>query len=255
MSLARFAERHSYWFTALTEVVVVFVYLVAGTVAHLLGLGSLGLYGLANLGLTVVAVGLLTAMRWWKPVGFRAPDATRDLWYFLVPFLPILVNLTAGLEIAGLGSLTAILAITLTVGFVEESFFRGLMLNALKARGLWQAAIVSSLLFGLTHAMNGLAGGDALEVGAQICYAIALGLGFAALVLRKGIIWPLVLAHFLIDLTGFMRKPGAYSSPEWQVVIALGLTVVYTGYGLFLMLQRSGEPAPGGAGRPGLADT
>ena len=38
----------------------------------------------------------------------------------------------------------------LMVGFVEEAIFRGLMLQALKARGLWQAAVVTALLFWLS---------------------------------------------------------------------------------------------------------
>jgi membrane protease YdiL (CAAX protease family) len=250
MNRTLFAERHPYWFTMIMEVLVILVYLVAGTIAHFLGLSNLWLYGLANLGLSVGAAVLLTTMRWWGTVGFRAPRATSDLWYFLLPLLPIVLNLIPGVEVSSAISLIGVFAMTLMVGFVEESFFRGLMLNALRSRGLWKAAIISSLLFGLTHAMNGLTGRDAVQVGAQICYAVAIGFAFAALVLRTGIIWPLVLTHFLIDFANFIQKPGFTFSPEWQLVIVLGMTVIYTGYGLFLMLHRPAETAPRGEGQP-----
>jgi hypothetical protein len=43
-----FAERRPYLYVALIEVVMVLVYLLAGTIAHFLQLSNQGLYGLAN---------------------------------------------------------------------------------------------------------------------------------------------------------------------------------------------------------------
>jgi uncharacterized protein len=238
-----FAERHPYWFVTIVEIVVILVYLLAGTVAHFLDLSNLGLYGLANLGLTLVCVALLTGMGWWKAVGFLAPAKRADLLYFLVPFLPTFVNLIPGLEITGLGQVAGILAVTLMVGFVEEVVFRGLMLHALAGRGPWRAAIVTALLFGLTHALNVLTGKSVVEDAAQIFYAVAIGFAFAALVLRKEILWPLVVAHFSIDFVNFLQRPGFTYPPGWEVAIVVGIAVVFVAYGLFVMLQR-GEEAP-----------
>jgi membrane protease YdiL (CAAX protease family) len=238
-----FAERHPYLFVTILEVVVVLVYLIAGTVAHFLKLSNLGLYGLANLGLTIIVAALLTAMGWWRLVGFRSPDRRGDLLYFLVPFVPMALNFIPGLEAGGLAHFMTILAVTLMVGFVEEAIFRGLMLTALKARGLWTAAIVTSLLFGLTHALNLLAGKSIVEDAAQAFYAVAIGFAFAALVLKKGIIWPLVLAHFLIDFVNFLQRPGFAYPAFWVVAIALGLAVLFTAYGLYVMSLKS-KPDP-----------
>jgi membrane protease YdiL (CAAX protease family) len=237
MNNSIFAERHPYWFVAIIEAVVILVYVLAGTIAHLLRLSNLGLYGLANLGLTVIVAVLLTTMRWWKAVGFRRPDKASDLWYYLVPFIPMLINLIPGIGVNSLDLLLEILVITAMVGFVEEGVFRGLMLHAIKPHGLWKAAIITSLLFGLTHAMNVLTGKSLAEDAAQVFYAVAIGFGFAALVLRKGIIWPLVLAHFLIDFANFIQKPGFTYPPGWEIAIVLSLAVVFTGYGLFVMLE------------------
>jgi uncharacterized protein len=243
MNRSPFAERHPYWFVAILEVVVIFVYLLAGTVAHFMNLSNRGLYGIANLGLTVIAALLLTAMGWWKAVGFRSPDKPRDLLYFIVPFLPLAINLIPGVEVTSLLLLTEILAITLMVGFVEETIFRGLMLNALKAHGFWRAAIITSLLFGLTHAMNVLTGKSVAEDAAQVFYAVAIGFAYAALVLMKGILWPLILAHFLIDFTYFIQKPGFTFPPFWTLFIVVGMAIIFTAYGIFVMLQTSKEKA------------
>jgi membrane protease YdiL (CAAX protease family) len=238
MKQSVFAERHPYGFVIVMEIVVIFVYLIAGTIAHFLNLSNLWLYGLANLGLTIIAATLLTIMGWWKITGFRLPQRRDDLLYFLLPFIPMFINFIPGLEVSGLGFLLEVFIITLMVGFVEEAFFRGLMLNALKAHGLWKAAIITSLLFGLTHALNTLAGKSVAEDVAQIFYAVAIGFAYAALVLKKGILWPLVIAHFLIDFINFLQKPGFTYPPFWEVVIVASLGVVFTAYGVLIMLEK-----------------
>jgi hypothetical protein len=55
----RFAEQHPYWFVAILEIVVMVVYFVAGTTAYFLKLSTMGLYGLANFGLTMIVALLL----------------------------------------------------------------------------------------------------------------------------------------------------------------------------------------------------
>jgi membrane protease YdiL (CAAX protease family) len=239
MNRSRFAERHPYWFVTILEFVVIVVYLLAGTVAHFLKLSNLGLYGLANLGLTVIVAVLLTVMGWWKAIGFRSPDRRGDLLYFLVPFIPVFMNFIPGVEVTSFRYLLEVLVITVMVGFVEEVIFRGLMLNALKVRGLWKAAIITALLFGLTHALNVLAGKSLVEDVAQIYYAVGIGFAFAALVLHTGILWPLVLAHWLIDFINFIQKPGFTYPAPWNVLIPVGLAVVFTAYGVFVMLQKN----------------
>ena len=132
MTQSRFAERHPFWFVAILEVMVILVYLALGTIAHFTNLSNVGLEDLTNLVLTIIAVILLSVMGWWSVVGFRPPDQPADLWYFVVPFLPAIVSLLAGVELKNVLVVTQLLIITLMVGFAEEAIFRGLMLNALK---------------------------------------------------------------------------------------------------------------------------
>ncbi len=66
---------------------------------------------------------------------------------------------------------------------------------------------------------------------------LALGFAFAALVLRKGILWPLVLAHWLINLVGFLQGPGSTALALWNVLTVASVTVVLAAYGVYVMLQ------------------
>jgi membrane protease YdiL (CAAX protease family) len=232
-----FSERHPYLFVALLEAAVIAVYLLAGLAAHVFQLTSLGLYALANATLSAGTALLLSRLGGWGWVGYRLPRQPSDLGYYLVPFLPLLVNLIPGLAVAGWWPLLAVAAVTLLVSFVEESLYRGLMLAALKPRGLWRAALLTASLFGLTHAMNVLAGKSLLDDLAQITYTMAIGFAYAALVLRKGLLWPLVLAHAVIDLANLLQKPGLVFSPAVNLAVVLGTTVIFTLYGLFVMRE------------------
>jgi len=238
MNRSLFAERHPYWFVAILEVVTIIVYLLVGTVAYFTHLSNDWLYGIASLILSVIAAFLLTQMGWWKVVGFRLPNQGRDLWYFVLPLLPVVITLVIGVEVTSLLLLAKFLVITLLIGFAEEAIFRGLMLNTLKANGFWRAAMITALLFGLSHALNVLSGKSMAETAAQIFYAVAFGFAFAALVLKKGILWPLVIVHFLIDFASFLARPGFTISPDWNLLLVVGLAVIFTAYGLFVMLQK-----------------
>ncbi len=240
MNRSRFAERHPYWFTAILLVVVILVYLLAGTAAHFLNLTTMGLYGLANFALTIIVASMLTVMGWWRTVGFRSALRKSDIVYFLIPFIPVLTNLIPGIAVTSFSYVLEVFVIMLMVGFVEESIFRGLMLNALKARGLWKAAIITTLLFGLTHALNSLTGKSAVENVLQIFFALSVGFAFAALVLHKGILWPLVLAHWLINFVGFIQKPGFTGQVLSMLMVAIPSAILIA-YGVFMMLQKVQE--------------
>jgi uncharacterized protein len=236
MRQSQFAERHPFWFVAILEVMVILVYLTLGTIAHRTNLSNLGFEGIANIVLTVIVVILLSVMGWWRIVGFRPPDQPTDLLYFIVPFLPAIVSLAVGVELNNVLLLIQLLAITFLVGFAEETIFRGLMLTALKPKGIWTAVIVTSVLFGLSHSLNVLSGKNLADIVTQILYALAIGFAFAALVLKKGILYPLVLAHFLIDFTAMIGRTD--SLPVLNSVLGVAMTFVIGSYGLFIMLQK-----------------
>lgn len=240
MKQPRFVERHPYWFVAILEMIVIAVYLLVGTIAYVAHLPNQSITSIANSALSLFAVGTLSVLGWWRMVGFKRPAQRRDLLFFLIPLLPVLINLIVGLNVPSLFLFTELLATAFLIGFAEETIFRGLMLNALKARGLWQAAIITSLLFGLSHSLNLLSGKSMADILIQISYALAIGFAFAALVLKKGILWPLVVAHALIDFTSFIGKPTLPAF--WNAIAGIALTFMFMSYGLYIMRQKSEEP-------------
>ena len=238
-----FALKHPYRFTALLVAAVIVVYVAAGTAAALLKLPSDNtgiVYLIANVALAVLGAALLTGFNWWRDVGFRALTTLRDLRLYWIPFTLVLVNLAFGTVEMSFGRVMYLLVLAGLIGFVEEVFFRGLILRAIAPRGLWKAAIISSIVFGLLHSLNVLGGSDPLATLLQVGYALAIGFGFAAVTLRTGVIWPLVIIHGLIDFASFLASNGIATSsvtPTDQIISALYI-VTFTGYGVFMMRTR-----------------
>lgn len=124
------------------------------------------------------------------------------------------------------------------VGFVEESMYRGLMLQALLKKGVWKAVIISSLLFSLSHFMNALTGWNLYHVLLQLTYSFALGFGWSAFALRTRTIWPLMLIHFLIDFISFIKSENIIkylqsSQPDMNdIIYSIILSTVFIIYGI-----------------------
>jgi len=97
------------------------------------------------------------------------------------------------------GGLSAwtLLAMMLFVGYYEEVLARGLILERCQIlfQARWPAVVVSSLLFGLGHAYQGWFG---------VVQTALIGMVFATLVLRWGRLWPVIIAHGLINFVALM---------------------------------------------------
>ncbi|MBR1865376.1 MAG: CPBP family intramembrane metalloprotease [Lachnospiraceae bacterium] len=73
-------------------------------------------------------------------------------------------------------------------GLVEETLFRGIMLQAFRRRSIWTGILISAVSFGLMH-MN----------FNQIFYAVYLGIVFALMVEATGSIVSTMLLHMLFN--------------------------------------------------------
>ncbi len=235
-----FATTHPYRLTTLLVLAILTAFLLAGTAASIFELDSSSTapaFFFANLALALLVAALLTKLRWWKHIGFQAATTPRDLRLYWLPFAMIAVNLSNGFADMGVGRMVYFLLLAALIGFVEESVFRGLILRAIIPRGRWKAVAISTVLFGLLHSMNVAAGADVLATVLQIGYALAIGFGFAAVALRTQVIWPLVIAHALMDFTSFLAFNGADSgSPTTtDMLVSAGLILAFTAYGLAMM--------------------
>lgn len=82
---------------------------------------------------------------------------------------------------------------SLSAGFCEEFLFRGFVIATIATAGGTKKAqlLWSSLAFGVAHIFWGPIG---------MLFAVALGLTFAAITLKRGNVWPAVVAHSVLNL-------------------------------------------------------
>ncbi|MDO4438971.1 MAG: CPBP family intramembrane metalloprotease [Eubacteriales bacterium] len=84
----------------------------------------------------------------------------------------------------------------------EELFFRGILFRRARDRfGFWNAAIISSLVFGIVH-----------ENTAQMLFAFIMGLLFAYTYERYEALLPAVLMHMSANLMSFVISMGIFDS-------------------------------------------
>ena len=241
MPTARHLTKNPYFFTALIVALIAAVNVASvGTAIALPDAPPTVLELLPELILAALAIALLTALRSWRRVGFRALPRLSDLRLYWIPLLPVLpVAWVAIVSISRMRFEEFVLFLFLAclVGFVEEVFFRGLILQALAPTGLWRAAILSSIVFGAMHLLNLLFGADLIATLLQVAYATAMGFGFAAVTLRTGVLWPLIVIHSLIDLAGFVTSDGTVRTgvTATDIVIYTLYVVVFTAYGIFML--------------------
>lgn len=243
-----YSNRHPVMYAILLTLLVLAVYVAAGAAATILKLPVNTFFLYANILLFILALVFLSAARGGRNVGLRGLRSPRDWLIFWLAFIPPIVNLvygivTKGLSALSIGQIAIYFFLALLVGFNEEVFFRGLMLKPLALRGPWRAAIITSILFAIAHALNVLAGSDPIYVGLQIGYALAIGFGYAAMALTAGTIYPLILAHFLTDFTGFLPGGTVSAAPTTAEYVIAGVYVVaFIGYGVYLITQLRSKP-------------
>ncbi|UHQ21833.1 CPBP family intramembrane metalloprotease [Lysobacter sp. 5GHs7-4] len=159
--------------------------------------------------LTVIAMlGYFLRLRGWTLAHFGPPAQARDLLpaLALVAVSIVSFQLLAALALSsGAGLKPAqmtpgvnwilILAASAVNGLYEELFVCGYVLVALRERwGLWPAIHVSTAIRVAYHLYQGSAG---------VLGIVPMGLIFAGWYARSGRLWPLVLAHALLDAIAF----------------------------------------------------
>jgi len=97
--------------------------------------------------------------------------------------------------------------VSITAGVCEEILYRGLLLATLMSLvGVWPAVAVSSLIFGLGHAYQGIAG---------IVKTGFIGLALAWLTVSSGSLFIAIVLHTVLDLTGGRVMGRAQKTTTW----------------------------------------
>jgi hypothetical protein len=117
----------------------------------------------------------------------------------------------------------------------------GLMLRALRPRGVWPAPCLAALLFGLMHLGALLVGGSPLPTLLVSLSYLFYGFAAAAVIVRTGLLWPLVLTYavFLASAAATQdpHAPNLVASVE-MILPALVVSAVLAIYG-FLVRRRT----------------
>ncbi len=133
------------------------------------------------------------------------------------------------------------------IGFREESIFRGIVVNNIAKKyikdrkGIFITATVSGIMFGLVHIINIFVGGDVFSVTIQSIVAAGIGFYFAAVYLRGGSLWALIIMHSLADAASLL--PSIFTLNNGTTIDAINkisimnLTpfFILTAIGLFLL--------------------
>ena len=149
------------------------------------------------------------------PAGIMSPALLRILASLLI--LPA-ANLMSGGSFAS-GS-TAVLM--LGTVFVEEVFFRGVLLAkpgtfespflaSITEQPDYKKALLSSGLFAGFHVVNAIGGEAWLQIGPQMVCAFCAGMLFAAVTLRTDSLLPAAAGHFLVNITA--AEENAFTLP------------------------------------------
>ncbi len=136
--------------------------------------------------------------------------------------LGIILVSTKGLNLTSISDLIFMFLMqVLIIAFIEETVFRGLMLRMLLAKGVFTAVFISSLLFGITHALQ-LLGGQSLEdTIIQIIYALLVGLVLSLLILDGQSIIITILFHGLNNFFNFMGNVESSTLSGYLIILVL----------------------------------
>jgi uncharacterized protein len=144
---------------------------------------------------------------WRRGLGLKSPEPPKSWALVWFPSIIILLFLT-GAALLGPPPKSVIFYVlinTLFVGISEELMFRGVLFHGAISRfSVWHTVLITSILFGAIHSLNGFLTGD---YGAALIQAGAAGMSgfwFAALRLQTNSLYPGMIMHWLWDFAVFI---------------------------------------------------
>jgi membrane protease YdiL (CAAX protease family) len=195
----------------------------------------------------IVAAGgvvIVWHLGWWKQAGYAGAGRLLDLPLYLLPAGMALLPLIDGIGTTTAATVAVFGILSIVVALAEETFFRGLILQALIPAGVLRAVMLSALLFGLPHLLNSVGGmWDPSFTLVDTVAAFGIGIAFAALVIRTRTIWPPVFLHALINFIALVSL-GSITVPAQtpaQLATTAAAGVVMAVYGLFLLHRLPGQ--------------
>ena len=247
--LKGFLNKGGFWRLLALLVVYFTIYLGAGQVAGQIRgeaegelLGSLSnVFFTVTFGLIVRAVVLtaLTAYLGWNQEIYGRQTVCRSWWMWLGPLIAAVPVLLRILDIdwggPALSVVLLVLATGLMIGYVEELLFRGIAVKMLRTGGQreFSVAIISSLLFALSHSVNALQGQELRTVGTTVIYTFAFGALMYLTMRSFRFIVAAMILHGLTDPTAILATGGIDKVSDTAVS---GTPAAVSGFTLFVLV-------------------
>lgn len=263
--LKRFAWDRPVIFSALVLVVAILLTEIPLRVVLMPWLGDPGgelLEGIVEQGLVgLLLIWLLVRLGLFTRARFTPPRQWKALWLVWPLAVMALLNIwplldgSWVLDTSRPGLIVLCLGLVLSVGFFEEILGRGLVLTVMlekwgsTRRGVYQAVLVSSALFGVGHIVNVIMGQlPLLSNLTQLLYGFFFAVILAACFLRNNSIWPAIVMHAAVDLSllrevivGGAGSVAVANNTGMEALTTLLLTLPLLLYGLFI-LRKVGSP-------------
>lgn len=140
-------------------------------------------------------------------------------------------------DVSGVKIIPALIVIAVIPAFLEELFFRGLLLNSTEeGAGSVRTIFIVGFCFALYHGSP-----------EQTVYQFICGCAFALIAVRSGSLLPSVLMHFINNAfivigysTGLITESGYVNfSPTFQVVITVLSAISFVGALVWLILDKT----------------
>ena len=249
-----FITKHPLLTSILTILLLAIGYGVAGTILYLNKIAGISPVFPVNILLSVIAVLVLLKTNSWDQVFLSRPRGGVPSVRIYAPLAAVLAITavasiaTSGITVSSVSNLIYLVLLSLSVGFVEELLFRGIIIRAWLKKGVYVAVGVSTALFGLGHLMQLMSGQSAFGTVLQIVFSLVLGLALALVVVRTWSIWGVIVFHALFDFVQFVStSPTAsvtdsslYSVP---MIGTLVCTIILGFYIVWLVKIPASSPA------------
>jgi uncharacterized protein len=179
-------------------------------------------------------------------IGLTSFSSWQNLRLLTVPFAALALLLLGDFDLTDKVRVFVGVPAMLLTGFNEEVMFRGIVLWAFlktwaqRTHGILLSVIASSLIFGVIHLLNLVAGDPWQDVVSSVILGVLLGVVFAGLRLRTHTVWLIALLHGLINTIGNALQAPSTEAFNWiEQLPAIGLAALLAVYGLYIIRRVS----------------
>jgi membrane protease YdiL (CAAX protease family) len=230
------------WIVSLVVLIVWTVVVVGGEILQAGGTTSLeNMISKVSYSLIAAPTLLLVLVAytgWWREVGLLPWTISNPAVLVAPAFAIIAVWIVAFRRGLPRGT-TLVGANSLLVGFSEELMFRGLLFYGIQSSfGSRWAVVVTAVIFGLVHSLNGALTGKWNQAAEQAVLNVFSGFWLGVLRVYLNSIIPLIVIHWLWDFglfAGGSRKTASVKSASLGDIVPLACELTLFLYALWLL--------------------